>query len=280
MAKCLSIPVGARGFVTESNTRLQSTIRMAEETLYVFLFAETKSTKQRSSETYTLQVYQTSTQYHGFTWPRLKCELVSRLQGARAPAFIVGLVATMMYPPSVSPRLVLVLQRIIRENHKTKIFRNNAQKHPSQIGKLSSTAKPSVCPPYLSNSRRWHALVNKTHLATQLKPRLLRQPVPLLSRGQVTVDPKRSGTDVKFGASSRPCRFRCLLRARAETAQWRNSCLCSSTDSSVPVVKKEVTRFQRAQLAIMSVPTLRSRSTRVRNGELNSWVSQARGCRM
>ena len=35
MAKCLSIPVGARGFVTESNTRLQSTIRMAEETLDV-----------------------------------------------------------------------------------------------------------------------------------------------------------------------------------------------------------------------------------------------------
>ena len=106
-----------------------------------------------------------------------------------------------------SPRLVLVLRRIIRVNHKTKIFRKNAQKHPSQIGKLSSTANPSVCPPYLSNSRRWHALVNTTHLATPFRPRLLRQPVSLLRRGQVTVDPTRSGTDVKFGASSRPGGF-------------------------------------------------------------------------
>ena len=120
-----------------------------------------------------------------------------------------------------SPRLVLVLRRIIRVNHKTKIFRKNAQKHPSQICKLSSTANPSVCPPYLSNSRRWHALVNKTHLATQFRPRLLRQPVPLLSRGQVTVDPKRSRTGRQVWRFVSSWRFRCLLRARAETAQWR-----------------------------------------------------------
>ena len=50
MAKCLSIPVGARGFVTESNTRLQSTIRMAEETLDVCVsVCRTKKKKQRSS---------------------------------------------------------------------------------------------------------------------------------------------------------------------------------------------------------------------------------------
>ena len=200
-AEGLLIPVDAPGLVTKPNTLLQSTTRIADETLFLFGEQKAKTAQQR---TRTLSNKDVPNQHS------------KKLHGAKDPAFIVDLVAAIILRSS---RPVLVHQRTISVNNKTKIFWTHAQKRQSQIGKLLSTANPSVCPLYLSNGRRWHALVNKTHLATPFRPRLLRQPVPLLSRGHVIVDHKRTEWHRpqawRFFSS---WLVRCLLHARAESA--------------------------------------------------------------
>ena len=203
-----SIPVGAPGSVTQSNTLLQAMLLMAANRCMSVSLSSTQNAGDRAGGEHAHdphQMSQTQTQNLG----RIGCSNDARALRPSSPALVFW-VNDLCLPQK-------------RWDH---------QKRQLSMGELPSTANPPVGLSNLSNSWRWLALLAKTVLAALVWPRLPRQPFSLLGRRQMVVDLERSGAVVVLGVSS--CLGRLLSVAHFDwDCTVQKTPLCSSMEPGI-----------------------------------------------